>query len=126
MVLLFAAVCLGALSLIAMNMGLPGPWSNEFALSAEFASANGLVPQADVRVSGVHGGTVLAISDASDGGALVRMALQPDIRLRQDTRAVIRPKTLLGEKFLELVRPQASDQAYPQSRATIKKAPTAQ
>src|SRR5437588_7340678 len=126
MVLLFAAVCLGALSLIALNMGLRGPWSNEFALSAEFTSANGLVPQAEVRVSGVHVGTVTAITDSRGGDALVQMALQPGIRLRQDTRAVIRPKTLLGEKFVELVRQQGSTQGYLASGATLPKAQTGQ
>src|SRR5205823_5355548 len=83
--------CLGGLSLIALNMGLRGPWSNDFALSAEFTTANGLVPQAEVRVSGVHVGTVTEITDSGGGDALVRMALQPGIQLRQDTRAVIRP-----------------------------------
>jgi phospholipid/cholesterol/gamma-HCH transport system substrate-binding protein len=126
MVVLFAAVCLGGLGLIALNMGLRGPWSNEFALSAEFTSANGLVPQAEVRVSGVHVGTVTAINDSSDGGALVRMALQPGLQLRQDTRAVIRPKTLLGEKFVELVRKQGSTQGYMTSGALITKAQTGQ
>src|SRR5438132_1044988 len=126
MVLLFAAICLGGLSLIALNMGLRGPWSNEFALNAEFTSANGLVPQAEVRVSGVHVGTVTAITDSSAGDALVRMALQPGIRLRQDTRAVIRPKTLLGEKFVELVRQQGSTQRYLASGALIPKAQTGQ
>jgi phospholipid/cholesterol/gamma-HCH transport system substrate-binding protein len=125
-VTVFAAACLFGLGWIAVNMGLHGPWSQEFALNAEFASANGLVPQAEVRVSGVHVGTVLAITDGSDGGALVKMALQPGIRLRQDTRAVIRPKTLLGEKFVELIRAQRSDQAYLQSGATIARAQTGQ
>jgi phospholipid/cholesterol/gamma-HCH transport system substrate-binding protein len=126
MVLLFSAVCLGGLGLVALNMGLRGPWSNEFALNAEFASANGLVPQAEVRVSGVHVGSVTVIGDSSEGNALVRMALQPGIRLRQDTRAVIRPKTLLGEKFVELVRKQGSTQGYLSSGAIIPKAQTGQ
>jgi phospholipid/cholesterol/gamma-HCH transport system substrate-binding protein len=126
LVIVFAALCLGTLGLIAANMGLHGPWSKEFALSAEFDSANGLVPQSEVRVSGVHVGSVLDISDAADGGALVKMALQPDVRLRADTRAVIRPKTLLGEKFVELVRPQGSTQPYLSSGATIPKAQTGQ
>jgi phospholipid/cholesterol/gamma-HCH transport system substrate-binding protein len=126
MVVAFAAACMFGLGYIALNMGLHGPWSDEFALNAEFASANGLVPQAEVRVSGVHVGTVLTITDARDGGALVKMALQPNIRLRQDTRAVIRPKTLLGEKFVELVRSQSSDQAYLPSGATIPKTQTGQ
>jgi phospholipid/cholesterol/gamma-HCH transport system substrate-binding protein len=126
MVVLFAAVCLGGLGLIALNMGLRGPWSHEFALSAEFTSANGLVPQAEVRVSGVHVGTVTAISDSKEGDALVQMALQPGIQLREDTRAIIRPKTLLGEKFVELVRKQGSTQGYLSSGALIAKAQTAQ
>jgi virulence factor Mce-like protein len=122
----FAAICLGGLGLIAVNMGLHGPWSRDFKLQAEFATANGLVPQAEVRVSGVHVGTVLEITDSSDGGALVVMALQPGIPLRQDTRAVIRPKTLLGEKFVELVRQQKSSASYLASGATIPKAQTGQ
>ena len=126
MVIAFAALCLGTLGFIAMNMGLHGPWSKEFALQAEFSSANGLVPQAEVRVSGVHVGSVLAIDDGRDGGALVKMALQPDVRLRQDTRAVIRPKTLLGEKFVELVRQQGSTQPYLSSGATIPRLQTGQ
>jgi phospholipid/cholesterol/gamma-HCH transport system substrate-binding protein len=126
MVLLFTAVCLGGLGLVALNMGLRGPWSNEFALDAEFASANGLVPQAEVRVSGVRVGSVTVIGDSSEGNALVRMALQPGIRLRQDTRAVIRPKTLLGEKFVELVRKQGSTQGFLSSGAIIPKAQTGQ
>src|SRR5437868_6729226 len=126
MVVAFAGICLFGLGFIALNMGLHGPWSNEFSLKAEFASANGLVPQAEVRVSGVHVGSVLAIGDSNDGGALVHMALQPGIQLRQDTRAVIRPKTLLGEKFVELVRQQGSSRAYLASGALIPKAQTGQ
>lgn len=126
MVIAFAAVCLGGLGFIALNMGLHGPWSNEFALNADFATANGLVPQAEVRVSGVHVGTVLEITDANDGGALVKMALQPSVHLRQDVRAVIRPKTMLGEKFVELVRQQGSTEPYLQSGATIPKSQTGQ
>src|SRR3979411_1248489 len=126
MVTVFAAACLGALGFIAINMGLHGPWSNEFALSADFGTANGLVPQAEVRVSGVHVGSVLEITDAGDGGALVKMALQPDVRVRQDVRAVIRPKTMLGEKFVELVRQQGSSRPYLQSGATIPASQTGQ
>lgn len=126
MVTAFAAICLAGLGFIALNMGLHGPWSQEYLLNADFSSANGLVPQAEVRVSGVHVGNVLEITDASDGGTLVKMALQPDVRLRQDVHAVIRPKTTLGEKFVELVRQQGSSQPYLASGATIPKSQTGQ
>src|SRR2546421_7474596 len=126
MAAVFAAACLTVLAFVALNMGLHGPWSQEYLLNADFSSANGLVPQAEVRVSGVHVGNVLEISDSNDGGALVKMALQPDTHLRQDVRAVIRPKTTLGEKFVELVRQQGSDQPYLPSGATIPKGQTGQ
>ena len=126
MVMVFAGLCLAALAFIALNMGLHGPWSQEYMLNAEFSSANGLVPQAEVRVSGVHVGNVLEITDASDGGTLVKMALQPDVHLRQDVHAVIRPKTTLGEKFVELVRQQGSTEPYLPSGATIPKSQAGQ
>ncbi len=125
LVIAFASVCLGGLGFIAVNMGLSGPWNNDFNLRAEFATANGLVPQGEVRVSGVHVGSVTSIGDTSDGGALVTMRLQPGIQLRDGTRAVIRPKTLLGEKFVELVRPGGSN-SYLASGATIPKSLTGQ
>jgi phospholipid/cholesterol/gamma-HCH transport system substrate-binding protein len=126
LVIAFASVCLGGLGFIAVNMGLSGPWNSDFQLKAEFSSANGLVPQSEVRVSGVHVGTVVAIGDSPEGGALVSMRLQPGIQLRQGTRAVIRPKTLLGEKFVELVRPQGSSALYLPTGATIAKGSTGQ
>ena len=54
------------------------------------------------------------------------MRLQPGIQLRQGTRAVIRPKTLLGEKYVELVRPQSTNEAFLGSGATIDRTLTAQ
>ncbi len=126
MTVVFAAVCLTTLTFIALNMGLHGPWSREYLVNADFSSANGLVPQAEVRVSGVHVGNVLEITGSSDGGALVKMALQPDIHLRQDVRAVIRPKTPLGEKFVELVRQAGSTEPYLSSGDTIPKSQTGQ
>lgn len=125
LVIAFTAICLGGLGYIAVNMGLSGPWSNAFELQAQFDSANGLVPQAEVRVSGVHVGSVTSIGDSRDGGALVTMRLQPGIQLRQGTRAVIRPKTLLGEKFVELIRPHGAA-PYMASGATIPTAQTSQ
>lgn len=126
LVLVFGAVCVLVLGFIAMNMGLRGPWTQQFMLRADFQTANGLVPEAEVRVSGVHIGNVTAIAGSKDGGALVTMALQPDIQLRQDVRAVIRPKTLLGEKFVELVRTPNSNAAYLQSGSLIPRSRTGQ
>lgn len=126
LVTIFALACLGILWLIAINMGLRGPWTRQVTLQADFQSANGLVTDAEVRVSGVHVGNVVGIAGSSDGGSIVTMSLQPDIQLRQDTRAVIRPKTLLGERFVELVRTPGSNAPYLQSGRLIPRSQTGQ
>jgi phospholipid/cholesterol/gamma-HCH transport system substrate-binding protein len=125
-VAVFASACLAILWFIAMNMGLRGPWTRQVTLRADFQSANGLVTDAEVRVSGVHVGNVTGISGSRDGGSIVTMALQSDVRLRRDTRAVIRPKTLLGEKFVELVRTPDSSAGYLSDDSLIPRSQTGQ
>jgi phospholipid/cholesterol/gamma-HCH transport system substrate-binding protein len=126
LVVVFAGACLTVLWLIAINMGMRGPWTQQFRLRADFQTANGLVPEAEVRISGVHVGNVVSIDGSSDGGAMVTMALQPDVQLRQDVRAVIRPKTLLGEKFVELVRAPGSNAPYLPNDSLIPRSQTGQ
>jgi virulence factor Mce-like protein len=81
-------------------------------LRAYFASAEGLVPQAEVRVAGVQVGHVLDMGGGPKGETVVHMQLQGDLRLRKDTRAVVRPKTLIGEKYVELIRRPDSSSPY--------------
>jgi virulence factor Mce-like protein len=83
------------------------------------------VSQDDVRVSGVTVGKVTGL-DRAGSGTVVTMAVQPGIELRQDVRAVIRPKSLLGEQFVELIRAQGSDRPVLQSGATIPRTQTGQ
>jgi phospholipid/cholesterol/gamma-HCH transport system substrate-binding protein len=122
----FAALCLAGIAYFAVNMGMTGPWSRDFKLDAVFDSANGLVTQSEVRVSGVHVGRVVEINGAGTSGALVTMHLQPDIQLHRDIRLVIRPKTLLGEKFVEIVRPRESSQPMLKPGSVIPRAQTGQ
>lgn len=106
----FAVVCLSGIGYLALNMGLGTPFSSDLRLQADFASADGLVPLDDVRVSGVQVGKVRSLKAASDGGTLVSMSIQPGVVLPDGTRAVVRPKSLLGEQFVELIRPRSGGQ----------------
>jgi virulence factor Mce-like protein len=108
----FAILCIGGLSWLAAGMGAQFPGQSGMNLRAYFASAEGLVPQAEVRVAGVQVGHVIDMSGGPNGTTRVHMQLQSSIRLRRDTRAVVRPKTLLGEKFVELIRSPASTAPY--------------
>jgi phospholipid/cholesterol/gamma-HCH transport system substrate-binding protein len=73
---------------------------------AAFRDASGLVPDNEVRVAGVKVGKVTAVELANgSSGPYVRVRFRVDdrgIRLGNDTRAAIRIKTVLGQKYLGL------------------------
>ena len=112
----FALLCVGGLAFLAVSMGLDVPGvqglSGSWRLEASFAGVEGLVAQSDVDVSGVRVGRVTAITPDPHGGVVVTMLVDRGVRLRQDTRALLRPKTAIGEKFVELVRRTGSTAPY--------------
>ena len=65
MVAAFSAVCLAGISFLAVGLGLEVPFKGGWHLNANFAAAEGVVPEADVDVSGVHVGRVVGISGHS-------------------------------------------------------------
>ena len=122
----FTAFCVIGLLVAAVNMGLQLPGQGGFIVKADFASAEGLVSYGDVDIAGVKVGNVVGQAQASDGGTLVTMKLDKSYDLRSDTRAVVRPKSLLGEKFVELIRNPGSSAGYMSSGDTIPKAQTSE
>ena len=72
---------------------------------------------ADVKVRGILVGTVRAVHTTGDGATL-DLALKPDevSLIPQDVQARILPKTLFGEKFVDLVIPSGQSA---QSAATV-------
>jgi phospholipid/cholesterol/gamma-HCH transport system substrate-binding protein len=69
---------------------------------ANFADAAGLKKGDDIRISGVKVGTVTSVELA---GAQVRvgMKVNSDLRIGADSRADIKIKTLLGQKYVSLI-----------------------
>ncbi len=107
---LFASFCVVGIVFTAVNLGLqlPLPGQQQFILKADFKSAEGLVQYADVDIAGIKVGNVVGQSQAPDGGTVVTMKLDKPYQLRSDLRAVVRPKSLLGEKYVELIRSPGS------------------
>jgi phospholipid/cholesterol/gamma-HCH transport system substrate-binding protein len=122
----FGLLCFGLLSFLALNIGLRYPAERGYRLNAEFSDAAGLVPQDEVRISGVKVGTVTQVGPARDGNTLVAMELEPSNQVRDDVRAVVRPKSLLGTQYVELVRTPQSSSPYLADGSTIPVARTGQ
>jgi phospholipid/cholesterol/gamma-HCH transport system substrate-binding protein len=122
----FVLLCAGALGFLSVNIGLRYPGETGYRLSAVFKEASGLVPQDEVRIAGVKVGSVLTVGPASDGNTLVGMELSGGYQVRNDIRAVVRPKSLLGTTFVELIRTPASASPLLPSGATIPLARTGQ
>lgn len=71
-------------------------------VNARFTNASGLVKDAAVTVAGVEVGHIAGMTVDHDK-AVVRIFLNKDAGLRTDVKAAIRAKSLLGEKYMELV-----------------------
>jgi phospholipid/cholesterol/gamma-HCH transport system substrate-binding protein len=99
---------LGALGLFAyMAIAVGGLKVGDAVLvKARFANAAGLVKQGAVMIAGVQVGSVDALSVDHDR-AVVTLRLRTDASVRKDVKAAIRMKSLLGEKYVELL-PQST------------------
>ena len=80
-----------------------------YSLSARFSSVDGLQDGSDVRIGGVKIGSVTGISlDPATYFAVVRLSIDPDVKLPVDSVASVSTEGLLGGKYLGLT-PGASD-----------------
>lgn len=79
-----------------------GAFDPVYEVSASFdAAGQGLLPESDVKIHGVNIGEVTAV-ELVDGRALVKMRINDDERIPVESTATIRPKTLFGEKFVDI------------------------
>ncbi len=98
------------------NSGLP--FVPSYNISAELPDAFKLVPGNEVRIGGVRVGQITQIEPVQDEEtgethALLDMKLDPDVEeLPVDSTMIVRARSALGLKYLELVRGQSSD-GYP-------------
>ncbi len=81
-------------------------FSSTYSLKADFQNVGGLNNGADVRIGGIHEGTVKEIDlpSQSDGKVTVIMSLRSATRniIKKDSRASIKTEGLLGDKYIEI------------------------
>ncbi|MFT4286435.1 MCE family protein [Nocardioides sp.] len=91
------------------NAPLPGGadlGSHPVTLTADFADVLDLVPQSSVKVDNVAVGRVTAIDLNADGhSARVKLKVNGSVSLPVGTTARLQQTSLLGEKYVALVRP---------------------
>lgn len=106
MILIFAAVCIFGMEFLAINIGQPNPLSSDYTVHAVFADADGIPTAADVRVAGVTVGKVTDISHDPNEPGMSVVTLQIGnanaVPVYSNGYAKVRPKTLLGEKYVDL------------------------
>lgn len=84
--------------------------SDPITLTAEFDDVLDLVPQSSVRADNVPVGRVSKIELADDGrSAVVELLVNSDTNLPEGTTARVEQTSLLGEKYVALVRPDEED-----------------
>jgi ABC-type transporter Mla subunit MlaD len=101
----FALSCFGILLFLWVTFGGPTPFrAKTYEVKIPFYEATQLAEQSDVRISGVNVGKVQKIELSPDGErAWATTAIDAQYApLPQDTRAILRTKTLLGETYIEL------------------------
>ncbi|MER7557915.1 MCE family protein [Nocardioides sp. NPDC126508] len=100
---------LGAISGGVYEAPLPGGadvGKDPITLSAEFSDVLDLVPQSSVKVDNVAVGRVAKIRLAEDGRtARVSLVVRDDVSLPAGTTARLQQTSLLGEKYVALIRP---------------------
>jgi phospholipid/cholesterol/gamma-HCH transport system substrate-binding protein len=103
----FVGVCLAFTLWLAFTIGNIRLFEDKYDLSASFDDVTGLLVNDNVKVAGVVVGKVTKI-EVDRGQAIVRFNVRDDVRVPSDTRAVMRWRNLLGQRYLYLEPGEAS------------------
>ena len=109
---LFALSCIGLLLFLWLSFGGTIPLGAQgYRVNVSFPNAQDLATQADVRIAGVSVGKVVS-TKLNPQGNLTEATLQLQSKytpIREDTKAILRTKTILGETYVQLIpgRPNA-------------------
>src|SRR6476660_8402973 len=101
---IFTLSCFGLRLYLWSAFGGPVPLKpHGYRFHASFAEATQLAQEADVRISGVNVGKVKTIDLGAGGRTDATIEINDKYApIPEDTRAILRQKTLLGETYVEL------------------------
>lgn len=95
-----------------------------YPVTAKFSKVEGIREGGDVRISGIKVGSIVSETlDPTAYLAVVKMSIDPAIKLPTDTTAQILSSGLLGDKYLALVPGGAEEMIKPGGEITSTVAP---
>jgi phospholipid/cholesterol/gamma-HCH transport system substrate-binding protein len=103
---LFALSCIGLLLFLWVSFGGTIPFGAQgYRVNVSFPNAQDLATQADVRIAGVSVGKVVSTElDPKGNRTMATLQLENQYApIRQDTQAILRTKTILGETYIQLL-----------------------
>jgi phospholipid/cholesterol/gamma-HCH transport system substrate-binding protein len=92
-------ICLAYLSVKLGDVSLFG--TKQYMVKARFANVSGLKEGATVEVAGVTVGKVESIH-LDNYEALVKMLIDPGVKLQEDSIASIRTQGIIGDKYIKI------------------------
>lgn len=96
---------LGAAALLAYMSITIGKvqFGDTLKVEAVFRNASGVVKDAPVMLAGIEVGHVEKMEVVDNDQALMKLVINPEVQVHNDARAEIRSKSLLGEKYINLL-----------------------
>ena len=112
----FALSCFGLALFLWLAFGGPVPLKPEgYRFTVPFKEATQLSAESDVRISGVSVGKVKSIELSDSGQAEATIELDDAYApVPDDTKAILRQKTLLGETYVELTPGDKNEPSLPE------------
>lgn len=96
----FVVISLGLLLWLAQSIGALGSKDGK-RYEVTLDTAAGLVKDNAVKIAGVKVGTIERV-EVDGNEAVLTLLVDPEVELHEDTVALVRAKSLLGEKYLQL------------------------
>lgn len=89
---------------ILSNQRFNAPWQDRFVLAAEFDAVPGVSPGngQEVRISGVIVGQIVGADVNENGRPQLTMNLDPGVKVYDNARLVLRPKSPLNEMYVTI------------------------
>jgi phospholipid/cholesterol/gamma-HCH transport system substrate-binding protein len=114
---IFVTVCALFTGYLAFTIGNIRLFRHQYSLTAVFDDVTGLLPNDNVKIAGVVVGKVTGVR-VERGRAIVTFRVDDSVHLAKDTKASIRWRNLLGQRFVYLYPGTSTTRLQPGGRIT--------